>query len=95
VRELAALGAHFDTRPDGQLDLTREGGHSARASSTRDITGRRWSSTSPPPTIDPTSSRRRRCGHRPHPERKSPHGQRAARAPTWLAAGRSRRSWER
>ena len=41
VRELAALGAHFDTRPDGQLDLTREGGHSARRIvHSGDITGR-------------------------------------------------------
>jgi L-aspartate oxidase len=41
VRELATLGAHFDTRPDGQLDLTREGGHSARRIvHAGDITGR-------------------------------------------------------
>ncbi len=29
VRELAALGANFDTAPDGTLSLTREGGHGA------------------------------------------------------------------
>lgn len=29
VRELVALGANFDTAPDGQLSLTREGGHGA------------------------------------------------------------------
>jgi L-aspartate oxidase len=41
LRELAALGAHFDTRPDGALDLTREGGHSARRIvHAGDITGR-------------------------------------------------------
>jgi L-aspartate oxidase len=41
LRELAALGAHFDTRPDGKLDLTREGGHSARRIvHAGDITGR-------------------------------------------------------
>ena len=41
VRELAALGAHFDTRPDGEFDLTREGGHSARRIvHAGDITGR-------------------------------------------------------
>jgi L-aspartate oxidase len=41
LRELAALGAHFDTRPDGRLDLTREGGHSARRIvHAGDITGR-------------------------------------------------------
>ena len=41
VRELAALGAHFDTRPDGEFDLTREGGHSARRIvHSGDITGR-------------------------------------------------------
>jgi L-aspartate oxidase len=41
LRELVALGAHFDTRPDGRLDLTREGGHSARRiAHAGDITGR-------------------------------------------------------
>ena len=41
VRVLAALGAHFDTRPDGHFDLTREGGHSARRIvHAGDITGR-------------------------------------------------------
>jgi L-aspartate oxidase len=29
VRELVALGAQFDTGPDGELSLTREGGHHA------------------------------------------------------------------
>ncbi|HWS58723.1 MAG TPA: L-aspartate oxidase [Actinotalea sp.] len=29
VRELVALGARFDTEPDGELSLTREGGHGA------------------------------------------------------------------
>ena len=29
VRELVSLGANFDTAPDGQLSLTREGGHGA------------------------------------------------------------------
>jgi L-aspartate oxidase len=29
VRELVGLGAQFDTGPDGELSLTREGGHHA------------------------------------------------------------------
>ena len=41
VRELAALGADFDRRPDGAWDLTREGGHSRRRIvHSGDITGR-------------------------------------------------------
>jgi L-aspartate oxidase len=41
VRELAALGADFNRRPDGEWDLTREGGHSRRRIvHSGDITGR-------------------------------------------------------
>ena len=41
VRELAALGAVFNRRPDGEWDLTREGGHSRRRIvHSGDITGR-------------------------------------------------------
>jgi L-aspartate oxidase len=41
IQELMELGVHFDQRPDGQPDLTREGGHSARRIlHTRDATGR-------------------------------------------------------
>ena len=41
IRELAALGAHFDTRPNGELDLGREGGHTRRRIvHAGDITGR-------------------------------------------------------
>jgi L-aspartate oxidase len=41
VRELAALGAEFTRRPDGDWDLTREGGHSRRRIvHSGDITGR-------------------------------------------------------
>jgi L-aspartate oxidase len=41
VRELAALGAHFDTRADGEFDLGREGGHTRRRIvHAGDITGR-------------------------------------------------------
>jgi len=41
IRELAALGAHFDTRPDGEFDLGREGGHTRRRIvHSGDITGR-------------------------------------------------------
>jgi L-aspartate oxidase len=41
VRELAALGAEFNRRPDGEWDLTREGGHSRRRIvHSGDITGR-------------------------------------------------------
>jgi L-aspartate oxidase len=41
IRELAALGAHFDTRPDGEFDLGREGGHTwRRIVHAGDITGR-------------------------------------------------------
>ncbi|HUM12397.1 MAG TPA: L-aspartate oxidase [Myxococcaceae bacterium] len=41
IRELAALGAHFDTRPDGEFDLGREGGHTRRRIvHAGDITGR-------------------------------------------------------
>jgi L-aspartate oxidase len=40
IRELIALGVHFDQRPDGRPDLTREGGHSARRIlHSRDATG--------------------------------------------------------
>ncbi len=41
IHELAALGAHFDTRPDGEFDLGREGGHTRRRIvHSGDITGR-------------------------------------------------------
>jgi L-aspartate oxidase len=41
IRELMELGVHFDHRPDGSPDLTREGGHSARRIlHSRDATGR-------------------------------------------------------
>jgi len=41
VRELAALGAHFDTRANGEFDLGREGGHTRRRIvHAGDITGR-------------------------------------------------------
>ncbi|HET6981692.1 MAG TPA: FAD-dependent oxidoreductase, partial [Myxococcaceae bacterium] len=41
VRELAALGAHFDTHPNGEFDLGREGGHTRRRIvHAGDITGR-------------------------------------------------------
>ncbi|HVP59573.1 MAG TPA: L-aspartate oxidase [Myxococcaceae bacterium] len=41
IRELAALGAHFDTRPNGEFDLGREGGHTRRRIvHAGDITGR-------------------------------------------------------
>ncbi|MGZ6132530.1 MAG: L-aspartate oxidase, partial [Myxococcaceae bacterium] len=41
IRELAALGAHFDTRADGEFDLGREGGHTRRRIvHAGDITGR-------------------------------------------------------
>jgi L-aspartate oxidase len=41
VKGLIALGAHFDRSPAGDLDLTREGGHSARRIiHSGDITGR-------------------------------------------------------
>ena len=41
IRELMELGVHFDQRPDGRPDLTREGGHSARRIlHARDATGR-------------------------------------------------------
>jgi len=41
IRELAALGAHFDTQPNGEFDLGREGGHTRRRIvHAGDITGR-------------------------------------------------------
>ena len=41
IQELMELGVHFDQRPDGKPDLTREGGHSARRIlHSRDATGR-------------------------------------------------------
>jgi len=41
IRELAALGAHFDTRANGEFDLGREGGHTRRRIvHAGDITGR-------------------------------------------------------
>ena len=41
IQELMEIGVHFDQRPDGTPDLTREGGHSARRIlHSRDATGR-------------------------------------------------------
>ena len=41
IRELVALGAHFDTRANGEFDLGREGGHTRRRIvHAGDITGR-------------------------------------------------------